>query len=182
MKRDVRVTLLAIAACVCLVGSAALAQTSVFDALDVQAIKSIRLGAVDSDYTAEILVLFVNEGENPIKLKDLDFNVRFKDGETVISLGKAPLAEIVIPGRGEDGHPGIVEAKLNMTIGPKNEETFGLMIRLFNIVGNPENTLAMMLDGTGEVGTKTKRGWVYQTGLRAELEFRPTIQREVLFD
>jgi len=39
----------------------------------------------------------------------------------------------------------------------------------------------VVLEGTGEIGTKVERGWIYYAGMKAELEFIPTIQREILF-
>ena len=36
------------------------------------------------------------------------------------------------------------------------------------------------MDGKFEVGTKITRGWTYQSGVNATLEFQPKVQKEIL--
>jgi hypothetical protein len=55
------------------------------------------------------------------------------------------------------------------------------MIKLFNILGDPSVVPEMFLEARGEVGVRVKRGWLYQENVGAELTFKPSIQREVLF-
>jgi len=151
-------------------------------ALNIAAIKSIQINADESGYYSEVMVLLENSGDKALKLKNVNFDVRFKEKDKIIPFGTAPLKEIIIPSSiKESSSKGKVDAILRVKIGPKDDKTVGLLIQLFNIIGNPSNSLVMILEGTGEVGTKIEKGWIYHTGMKAELEFVPTIQREILF-
>jgi len=151
-------------------------------ALDIVAIKSIQLRSDDSGFYSEVKVLFKNDSDKAIKFKNANFDITFKDKGETIPFGNSPLKELVVPPKsGEGTVGGQTEAVLDIKIGPKDDKTVMLLIKLFNIIGNPSNSLIMILEGTGEVGHKIEKGWIYQTGMRAELEFVPTIQREILF-
>jgi len=151
-------------------------------ALDIIALKSIQLRSDESGFYSEVRVLFQNDSDKAIKFKNANFNITFKDKGENIPFGNSPLNELIIPAKsGEESIGGQTEAVLDIKIGPKDDNTVVLLIKLFNIIGNPSNSLVMILEGTGEVGHKVEKGWIYQTGMRAELEFVPTIQRDILF-
>ena len=166
----------------CLGLQPSMAQGPDLAALDIVAIKSIQLRSDESGFYSEVKVLFKNDSDKAIKFKNANFDITFKDkGETIL-FGNSPLKELIVPPKsGEGTVEGQTEVVLNIKIGPKDDKTVGLLIKLFNIIGNPSNSLVMILDGTSEVGHKIDKGWIYQTGMRAELEFIPTIQREILF-
>ena len=165
-----------------------MAQASDLGALDIAAIKSIQINSDSSDYFMDVVVILENSGDKDLKLRNINFDVKFKEkNQTNVlkPITKAPLTELIIPGKTGNSEVSQVEAKLHVRLGPKNEETVQTLLQLFNIVGNPSNTIVMILEGVGEVGSKvqhdTKKGWIYQTGLKAELEFMPKIQKEILF-
>ena len=177
-----RVAVAFISFCLLLGIQLVMAQGPDLSALDIYAIKQVQIREYNKRFYSQVKIIFENDSDKAIKLKNADFKVSFRDGGVNIPFGKAPLEELVIPpkaGLGSD--PGQVEATLEVMIGPKNNNTVGTIIQLFNIVGNPLSSVVMVLDGIGEVGHKVDKGWVYQTGMRAELEFVPTIQREILF-
>lgn len=161
----------------------AVAQTGAdLASLDIVAIKEIQVRAEQDGYYATVSVLFQNDSTNPIKLKNTIFEVSFRDDGKIIPFGESNLDEMVIPEKAEgDAEGGQIERVLDLKIGPKNEETTLLLMKLFNLVGNPSNSLVMNLDGKGEVCNNVERGWICQSGISAELEFVPTIQREILF-
>jgi len=168
--------------CLCLGIQTSIAQGPELGALDIVAIKSIQVNDDKSGYYSEVVVVLQNSSVKPLKLKNINFDVRFRERDKIIPFGTAPLKEIIIPPRSEgSSSAGQVNAKLRVKIGPKEKKTIGFLIQLFNIIGNPSNSLVMILEGTGEVGTKIDKGWIYHTGMKAELEFVPTIQREILF-
>lgn len=170
------------AICLCLGIQASLAQGPDLGALDIAAIKSIQIHDEKSGYYSEVVLLFQNSSDQALKLRNINFDVRFKEGDKIIPFGTSSLKEIIIPPKSrESSSAGQVGTKLRVKIGPKGEKTIGLLIQLFNIIGNPSNALVMILEGTSEVGTKIEKGWIYHTGMKAELEFVPTIQREILF-
>jgi hypothetical protein len=153
-------------------------------AVSLTAIKSMHIDSEAGRYFADVLVLIQNKSDKTIRLKDYVFDVDFKQGEEITPFGTAPLEEAVIngaTGEGEGSTPGQYEATLRIDIGPKGSDTMDRLLQLFNVIGDPSNTLNLILEGTGEVGTRLPNGWASQTGIKLELEFVPTIQREVLF-
>mgnify|MGYP000995745499 CR=1 FL=1 len=168
-----------------LAGVSVAAQQEAVNALDVKAIKSMQLQEKSGKYIAEVGVIFVNKSDKESKMRKATFDVAFKSGDVSIPFGKANLDELVLPA-GEKAEDGTVtsaekEVTLTVTVGPKDSETFSRLVGLFNIIGNPESELTMQLNGQGELGMKVDKGWVYQQNMAVELEFVPTIAREVLF-
>ena len=152
-------------------------------ALDIAAIKSIQLNSDDSNFYSQIVVILENSSDKDIKFKNANFSIVFKDQGQTIPFGNSPVGELIIPAKGGEGSAGgQAEFSLTLTIGPEDDNTVGTLLKLFNIVGNPSHSLLMVMEGTGEVGHKVEKGWIYQTGIRAELEFTPSIQREILFE
>lgn len=159
-----------------------LAQGPDLAALDIGAIKSLQVNEEESGYYSNVEVLIQNKGDKPLKLKNTNFEVKFRENKEVLPLGIARIDELIVPpNTGDASGVGEIAVQLNVKIGPKDNKTMGRLIHLFNIVGNPSNSLIMILEGTGEFGAKVENGWIYQTGMKAELEFVPTIQREILF-
>ena len=152
------------------------------DQLDIKAIKSINLKKTDEEFRAEVVVQFSTSATAAVKFKEADFVIIFQDGQgEKIHLGTAKPKEIIFPAS-EDGIEHLKDEKLDVYVGKNDINTITRLIKLFNLIGNPDSEFAMILSGSTEVGTKAKRGWIYQG--RVELEdftFHPTIQREVLF-
>jgi hypothetical protein len=107
-----------------------------------------------------------------------------KEYETVtLDIGEGDLAELVLPGTGDKKAPRTTEAQISVTVGPMGDTTVEKMIKLWNVVGNPESLVSLGLKGTSEVGYELPRGWVIEPGRRYEvdLKFEPKLQRRVLF-
>ena len=150
--------------------------------IDIAAINSMKLRTDGMAFFMDVDLLLKNDGDKDIKLKDINFEVKFKGKDGVVNFGTAPVDELIIPGKAVGApNPGTLTTTLQVKIGPKGEKTLERMVKLFNIVADPASPLIMLLEGAGEVGLKVEKGWIYQKGIKADLEFSPTIQREVLF-
>ena len=155
---------------------------NIADQLDIKAIKSIHLIQIEKKIRAFIVVQFSNSASIAMKFKNSNFLINFQDDrEADVFLGTTKPEKILFPAS-ENGIDSLVEKKLEVFVGENNIDTINRLMKLFNLIGNPDSEFAMILSGTTEVGTKTKRGWLYQGQVEIEdFVFYPTIQREVLF-
>jgi hypothetical protein len=164
------------------IGTVSAISLEMVDKLDITAIKSINLLQNQEEFQASVVVQFSSLAESALKFKQADFAITFKDRKgTEIYLGTTQSEELVFPAS-KDGNIQLVDEKLNVFVGKNEAKTIERLIQLFNLLGDPDAEFEMILSGTTEVGTRTKRGWIYQG--KVELEdfiFNPTIQREVLF-
>ncbi|NJO16619.1 MAG: hypothetical protein HC877_13010 [Thioploca sp.] len=167
-----------------LLGSRSYAALSldIINHIDIKAIKSINLQKVNNEFKAEVVVQFSTSAEAAVKFKQADFVITFTNGkDQKIHLGTTQPAEILFPAS-DSGHEELTETKLEVLVGEDNLETINRLVKLFNLIGNPNSEFAMILTGSTEVGVKAKRGWIYQGRVQLEdFTFHPTIQREVLF-
>ena len=150
--------------------------------IDIKAIKSINLQKINDQFKAEVVVQFSTSAEAAVKFKQADFVITFTNGkDQEIHLGTTQPAEIIFPAS-ESGNEELSEKKLDVLVGEDNIETINRLVKLFNLIGNPNSEFAMKLTGSTEIGVKAKRGWIYQGRVQLEdFTFHPTIQREVLF-
>jgi hypothetical protein len=150
--------------------------------IDIKAIKSINLQKINNDFQAEVVVQFSTSAEAAVKFKQADFVITFTDGNhQKIHLGTTQPAEIIFPAS-KSGNEELIDKKLEVLVGEDNLETINRLVKLFNLIGNPNAEFAMILTGSTEIGVKAKRGWIYQGRVQLEdFTFHPTIQREVLF-
>ncbi|HHB93263.1 MAG TPA: hypothetical protein ENK59_08650 [Thioploca sp.] len=156
--------------------------SNIVDHLDIKAIKSIHLIKLENKFRAFIVVQFSSSASITIKFKNSNFIINFQDDRGAdVFLGKTQPEMILFPAS-ENGIDSLIEKKLEVFVGDDNLDTINRLMNLFNLIGNPDSEFAMILSGTTEVGTKTKRGWLYQGQVKIEdFIFYPTIQREVLF-
>lgn len=152
------------------------------DKLDIKAIKSINLKQTEQEFRADVVVQFSTLAKAAIKFRQADFIIIFKDDKgKEIYLGTTHSDEILFPGI-KNSTEKLIEIKLDVYVGKNNLKTLTRLIEMFNLIGNPDSEFTMILSGTTEVGTKAKRGWIYQGRIEIEeFAFNPTIQREVLF-
>jgi hypothetical protein len=150
--------------------------------IDIKAIKSINLQRINNEFKAEVVVQFSTSAEAAVKFKQADFAITFTNGkDQKIYLGTTQPTEIIFPAS-KSGNEELSEQKLDVLVGEDNLETINRLVKLFNLIGNPNSEFAMILTGSTEVGVKAKRGWIYQGRVQLEdFTFHPTIQREVLF-
>ncbi|MDM8567426.1 hypothetical protein QUF74_17475 [Candidatus Halobeggiatoa sp. HSG11] len=155
---------------------------NIADQLDIKAIKSINLIQTDKKFRAFIVVQFSSSAPIAMKFKRSNFMINFQDDRGAdVFLGTTQPKEILFPAS-ENNVASLTEKKLEVFVGENNINTINRLMNLFNLIGNPDSEFAMILSGTTEVGTKTKRGWLYQGQVEIEdFVFYPTIQREVLF-
>ncbi|MDM8568384.1 hypothetical protein QUF50_02485 [Thiotrichales bacterium HSG1] len=155
---------------------------NIAEQLDIKAIKSINLVQTENKFRAFITVQFSNSSPIAMKFKRSNFNINFQDDRGAdIFLGTVQPQKILFPAS-KNGVASLIEKKLEVLVGEDNTNDINRLINLFNLIGNPNSEFAMILSGTTEVGTKTKRGWLYQGQVEIEdFIFYPTIQREVLF-
>lgn len=163
-------------------GTASAISIELVDQLNIKAIKSINLIKTNEEFRASVVVQFSTTAQVALKFKKADFTIIFKgDKGTEIYLGATQSEELLFPAS-ETGREKLIEEKLDIFVGKNDADTMTRLIQLFNLLGNPDSEFEMILSGTTEIGTRAKRGWIYQG--RIEIEdfiFYPTIQREVLF-
>jgi hypothetical protein len=166
----------------CWLGNSHAISPNIADQLDIQAIKSINLIQIEKKFRAFIVVKFTSSAPIAMKFKRSNFVINFQDDRGAdVFLGTTQPEEILFPAS-EIGIVSVIEKKLEVDVGENNINTINRLMNLFNLIGNPDSEFAMILSGTTEVGTKTKRGWLYQGKVEIEdFVFYPTIQREVLF-
>jgi hypothetical protein len=154
----------------------------IVDKLDIKAIKSINLNQTEDEFRAAVAVQFSNSAKAALKFRNANFVITFKnDTGNEIFLGTTKPKELYFPAS-KDGSARLKEEVLDVYVGKNVLDTITRLIALFNLIGNPDSEFAMILSGTTEVGTKAKRGWIYQGEVELEkFTFHPTIQREVLF-
>jgi len=146
------------------------------DNLDITAIKMLQVGKSDGvgTYPATIHILVDNKNEHGIRLINGNFDIEFHDDRPNgdhLSIGKAPIKLEEINGN---------ETKFVILSVPKI--SIEKIVRMINIIGNPENKLRMTLNGDSEVGLQVGRGWATEKGRKytVELNWQPQVQREVL--
>jgi hypothetical protein len=153
--------------------------------LDIKTIKKMEFSEKGKDLVAKNVLVFANAGASEVKLRNAEFKVSLKSAGKVIPMGVSRIDELVFPAaaKGQDGAlaPSELVKEMEIKVGPKDDETVAKLIAMFNVIGDPATTFTLMLEGTSEVGTKSEKGWIYQKGITVELEFQPSIQREVLF-
>ncbi len=150
--------------------------------LDIKAIKSINIKQTDDEFRATVVVQFGSTADMALKFRNANFGITFKnDKETEIFLGTTQSAELFFP-KSNQGIEELKEEILEVYVGKNELNTINRMIAMFNLIGNPSSEFSMVLSGITDVGTKVKRGWIYQKHIEIEdFTFHPTIQREVLF-
>ncbi len=150
--------------------------------LDISAIKSMQMTKGLDTYQLKVTVIMTNQNPEALRLRNGNFELTFdraKDG--MLNLGPTSIADKIIPGKNISG-PGTTEMVLNVTVGPKNEQTVDRMVEMFNLIGNPASSLKMVVKGKSEVGLQLPRGWFFEEGkkLEVELVWTPEIQRVIL--
>ncbi len=164
------------------VGTAYAISLELVDKLDIKAIKSINLIQTEEEFRATVVVQFSTSADTAFKFKKANFTITFKDSNgTEINLGTTQYEELVFPAS-EDGNEKLNEERLDVYVGKNEADTITRLIKLFNLIANPDSEFEMILSGTTIVGTRARRGWIYQGSIEIEdFVFYPTIQREVLF-
>jgi len=166
---------------ICVLTQGAFAQMDKIANLDIKAIQKLQFEEKGKDLIARNVLVFSNAGDSEVKLRNATFKVSLKSGDKTIPMGEGLVEELVLPA-GTAEEPAELTKEMVLTVGPKNDETVSRLIALFNVIGDPTSKFTMILEGTSEVGFKGARGWIYQKGITVELEFQPSIQREVLFN
>lgn len=144
---------------------------------------SIKDSVDGKGYLADVKINFYNKGALDLRFRDILFSVNLQSVKyPTFLLGQGPIDQIDIPAE-KNGQPGVAQYTITIDMGSKSSPaTMKRMIKLFNIFGQPEqlDTVNITFLGKGSIGGKIESGWVYQTNMLAELEFRPSITRSVL--
>jgi hypothetical protein len=175
-------TIAALSICIFSMGIANALPIDVVDQLDIKAIKSISIKKTDDAFKANLVVKFSTVAKAELKFRNTNFKITFKDDNDKSIYFGSTKSELFILPPSLDGNLTFKEEQLEIYIGKNDTATMDRLIDLFNLIANPESEFQMIVSGTTEVGTKVKRGWVYQGQVEIEnFTFYPTIQREVLF-
>ena len=161
-------------------------------------IEAITVVITNKTYYLNVVIGFENKNSESLKLRngvfriDLEGQTPGKTNETTtvkaekvqLHVGGGGIRELEIPGARDD-KPGIATADITVAVGPKDDATLNKLIEIWNIVGNPETSMAMILKGKSELGVKMdpSPGYVYLgTVIEIDFKFTPLIQRKVLFN
>ena len=167
--------LLPIIALTIALASPAFGQLEIAEQIDIKAIESMQVYKNGDKFMAKVQVLFSNDHEKNIRLKNGDFNVSIKKaGSAGIHLGRGEVAELVIPANNKQSY------SLDLFVG-YGADAIGRILQVFNIVGNPDIKPIMTLEGESDFGIQSKRGWISSKSLSIEWDFTPKLQNEVLF-
>ena len=151
--------------------------------LDITAIQKMQVEKTVTGYTLRVITILSNENAESLRLRNGEFEVSFDRGPklTPIVLGRTAVASQDFPGKkGDKDGTGAME--LVVAVGPKNDETLDRILAMYNIVGDPDSNLKMVVKGKAEIGLQLPRGWVFEQGRKVELElnFSPQVQRIIL--
>ena len=192
--------------------STALAQGGVdlVEKVRFSAIKSIQYHRRNNSFEAEVQIIFENSSDRNIRIRNGNFTVGVKrtkasslwpvPPETVPveeELGKGTIEQVVLPAAGgkanstespaagplADGK-NVSQTKVIMriTLGRESEPTLERLMRVNNILGDPDSGLRMTLRGEAEFGAQTPNGWISHKNVSVELEFKPRVTNEVLIE
>lgn len=159
------------------------AQSAQVEKVDIRAIKSIQIVPESNAFTAVVVIHISNDNDVAVQFRRPQFKVFLREDMTAgktVEIGTA--SPEVIELKSTKNNAPMNEITLKVHMGPQNARTQERFINILNIVGNPANPVGMLMEGTGEVGAEERRGWVYQSGVKASLRFKPNVQREVLFE
>ena len=149
--------------------------------LDITATKSLHLESLSGgNYLATFHILMDNKNKDGIRLIKSDLEIELHDdrgGGDHLNIGKAEFAD-----RKPDFDLEISGTTLNndVTLTVANIPA-DKIIRMINIIGDPDNRLRMTIKGDSEVALQVNRGWVTEKGKQygVELNWHPQTQREV---
>jgi len=170
----------------------ALAQADVdkLGKVSLAAVNWLQVITTNDLYVAHVEITFQNHNTNALKLRHGNFQTRIGPESKPVEAGQASLPELEIPGakigKGRAAPPitaGTVAKRIEVILGPKNDQTVEKIVRLLNVIGDTTRDVVMGLKGTTEVGIQVADGWVFKQGdaYEVELKFKPSIKREVLF-
>jgi hypothetical protein len=174
------------------------------------AIKSIQYNRRNNSFEAEVQIIFENSSDRNIRIRNGNFAVGVKrtkasplwpvPPETVPveeELGKGTIEQVVLPAAGGKANStespaagalsegkNISQTKVTMriTLGRESEPTLERLMRVNNILGDPDSGLRMTLRGEAEFGAQTPNGWISHKNVSVELEFKPRVTNEVLIE
>jgi len=174
-----RIILAVLVLCSLLGGKSALGQqVLISEMVEIRSINKVFMYVTpDKKMRMVITVLMINGSERQVKFRDTKFILRCKSSEVNVTL----------PGAASYNTPGTMLVPVDVEVGPLEGpmamDTISRMASIFNLVGDPFNmTFKMYMEGEGEVGIQTRgESWVYQP-YKAEMVFKPQVQREVLIE
>jgi len=174
------------------------------------AIKSIQYTRRGGHFEAEVQIVFENANDRDIRLRNGVFTVGVKrtkasplwpvPPETVPveeELGKGTIEEVILPAAGGKGNStetpasgALADGKnvsqtrvtMRVSLGKEIEATLDRLMRVHNILGDPNSGLRMTLRGEAEFGARTPNGWISHKNVAVELEFKPRVTNEVLIE
>lgn len=185
--------------CLCLFAGAAYGQadSEFLSNLSILSISKMQVAVADNNYVLKATVSFANRNKEAGKLLNCKFQafIDTKRGAeaVVLPVGDGAIAELVVPGGSVQEakkkkeaatiKPGLVDYEVTVALGPKNDVTFAKLVDIWNVVGDPQAPMSMMLKGQSELAKQLPNGWVSEEGKRynVQLGYKPTVQREVLF-
>lgn len=182
-----------------------LATGSAFAATDLDAMSNVNLAAIkkvqvvdtNDTYYVDLELKFTNKNPDPFKLRRAELSLKLESVEKPketkgkvkeeaeepqpisIPIGNAQVSCLEIPGASANT-AGTTNQTIRVCVGRKCDATSSTVMRLMNVLADPDAPRTLALEGSAEVGIKLPRGWLFEAGKRYEVDLRfvPTIQPE----
>ncbi len=182
-----------------------LATSSALAAADLDLMRNVNLAAmkkmqvVDTNdaYYVDIELKFINKNAEPIIFNYGQFFLSLESVEKpketkgkakeeaeepkpfTIPIGPGEVSSLEVPGASPNG-AGTTNQTIRVCVGRKCDATSATVVRLMNVLTDPDAPRTLVLKGSAEVGLKLSHGWLFEEGkrYRVDLRFVPAIQPE----
>ena len=196
MKTMHPITLTAIALSTLVAGSAlAASDLAAMSNVNLAAVKKVQIVDTNDTYYVDLELKFTNKNADPFKLRHGQFALTLESVEKpketkdkkeaeepkpfTVPVGEGQVSSLEIPGASANG-AGTTNQTLRVCVGRKCDATSATVMRLMNVLADPDAPRTLALEGSAEVGIKLPRGWLFEAGKRYEVDLRfvPAIQPE----
>lgn len=193
MKTMQHITLTAIALSTLAAGSAlAASDLAAMSNVNLAAVKKVQIVDTNDTYYVDLELKFTNKNADPFKLRHGQFTLTLESVEKpkdkkeaeepksfMVPVGEGLVSSLEIPGASANG-AGTTNQTLRVCVGRKCDATSATVMRLMNVLADPDAPRTLALEGSAEVGVKLPRGWLFEAGKRYEVDLRfvPAIQPE----
>lgn len=193
MKTMQHITLTAIALSTLAAGSAlAASDLAAMSNVNLAAVKKVQIVDTNDTYYVDLELKFTNKNADPFKLRHGQFTLTLESVEKpkdkkeaeepkpfTVPVGEGLVSSLEIPGASANG-AGTTNQTLRVCVGRKCDATSATVMRLMNVLADPDAPRTLALEGSAEVGIKLPRGWLFEAGKRYEVDLRfvPAIQPE----
>ena len=160
----------------------ACAQLNVADTLDIKSIRRVELNDNGTNIEARLRLCFMNSGPSDLRVRNADFTMSsIIDLTNRIVVGRAMIEEFLIPSsRTEDAS--CAEQDLLLRIDKNAGDFLNRMGALFLAFCSGHTNLKTAVQGTCDIGIKSRSAWQFAKGLEIDMEFSPRLDWSALLE